>query len=233
MRLLVAIPALNEQSTIASAISDVRLYLPESEILVINDGSTDRTQEIVESLNVKCLNFPFNMGVGAAMRAAFTYAHREGFTQVLQFDADGQHKASEGMKLVKQSPEVAIVIGTRFLNSREYQVGRLRRLTMKILASVLSRRLRCRLTDVTSGFRLTRNDAIKFFSLNYPPEYLGDTVESLLLAGSQGFKITEVQVTMNQRQGGNPSQGIFKLVAYLLRVISVVVTSFLHHRKKH
>ncbi len=231
MKLLVAIPAFNEEATIAAAIKDIQSQIPEADILVINDGSTDNTKAIVDALGVRCLQFSFNMGVGAAMRAAFKLADEENFSHVLQFDADGQHSASEGTKLIAASQNAHIVIGSRFLKSNDYKVSRVRRLAMKSLAFVISRRIGYKLTDVTSGFRLTSGEAIRFYSSTYPPEYLGDTVESILMAGQKSFKLKEVSVVMYERKGGKPSQNLYKLVVYLARVITVIVISYLQYRK--
>ena len=231
MKLLVAIPAFNEEATIADAIKDIQRSIPEATILVINDGSTDDTKIIVDGLNVRCLHFSFNMGVGAAMRAAFKFAHEENYSHVLQFDGDGQHSASEAQKLIDSSGESHIVIGSRFLGSNDYKASKVRRLAMKILALVISRRIGHQLTDVTSGFRLTGNEAVEFFSLNYPPEYLGDTVESILMAGQKGFSVTEVPVVMYERKGGIPSQNLYKLVVYLTRMLTVIVTSSIQYKK--
>ncbi len=231
MKLLVAIPALNEQATIATVINDVKRHLPDSFILVINDGSVDATREIVESLNIKCLNLPFNMGVGAAMRAAFKFAHEEKYSHVLQLDGDGQHSAKEALKLVSVSNNVDIVIGSRFMDVSDYRVSKVRRLAMKTLAFVIGRRVGQKLTDVTSGFRLTGGRAIEFYSTTYPPEYLGDTVESILIAGQNGFEIREFSVTMHERKGGKPSQSLYKLIVYLARVGTVILISYLQYKK--
>lgn len=231
MKLLVAIPAFNEEATIAAAISDIQLNIPNANILVVNDGSSDRTQEVVLSLKVPCLQFAFNMGVGAAMRAAFKYADEESYSHVLQFDADGQHSAKEALKLIAVYHEADIIIGSRFLLPTGYKVSKLRRMAMKCLAFVISRRTGNKLTDVTSGFRLTGKEAVKYFSVNFPPEYLGDSVESILLAGQSRFKIMEVSVEMSQRKGGEPSQNLYKLVIYLTRVLVVICISFLQYRK--
>ncbi len=231
MKLLVAIPAFNEESTIKAAIKDVQIHIPEADILVVNDGSTDFTQRVVFSLKVACLQFPFNMGVGAAMRAAFKYAHEEGYSHVLQFDGDGQHLAKEALKLIELADDAEIIIGSRFLQPTGYEVGRIRRIAMKSLAFVINCRTAYELTDVTSGFRLTGSEAIKFFSTNFPSEYLGDSVESILMAEQSKFKIREVSVEMSQRQGGEPSQSPYRLTIYLIRVVAVIVISSLQYRK--
>jgi glycosyltransferase involved in cell wall biosynthesis len=231
VKLLIAIPAFNEEATIADAIKDIRNNMPEADILVINDRSTDKTNDVVRAMDVRCLQFSFNMGVGAAMRAAFKLAHEEDYSHVLQFDADGQHSAIEALKLISFSDEADIVIGSRFLDTTEYKVNKVRRLAMKILALVIGRRVGQKLTDVTSGFRLTGREAVHFYSLNYPPEYLGDTVESILMAGENGFKLKEVSVNMYERKGGQPSQNLYKLIVYLARVGAVILISFLQYKK--
>ncbi len=231
MKLLVAIPAYNEQETIQEVLADVKKNLPQAEILVVNDGSTDNTSMIVNSLDILCLELPFNMGVGAAMRAAFKYAHQHNYSHVLQFDADGQHRAEEAPKLISLGVKAEIVIGSRFLDSSDYEVGILRRLAMKTLALVVGRRIGKKLTDVTSGFRLTSGAAIHFYSMNYPPEYLGDTVESILMARQKGFNIVEVSVSMYERKGGQPSQNFYKSIVYLARVVTVIAISSLQYKK--
>jgi glycosyltransferase involved in cell wall biosynthesis len=231
VKLLVAIPAYNEEGTISDVIQDVQRHLLMADILVINDGSTDNTKFLTQELGICTLQFPFNMGVGAAMRAAFKYAHEENYSHVLQLDADGQHCAEEALKLIGSSGKAEVIIGSRFLNQSEYRVGRVRRLAMKTLAVVVGRRIGAKLTDVTSGFRLTGGAAIHFYSLNYPPEYLGDTVESILMAGQVGFKVEEVSVVMHERKGGQPSQNIYKLIVYLARVFTVIVISYLQYKK--
>jgi glycosyltransferase involved in cell wall biosynthesis len=231
VKLLVAIPAYNEEGTISDVIQDVQKHLLLADILVIDDGSTDNTKSVTQKLGISTLEFPFNMGVGAAMRAAFKYAHEENYSHVLQLDADGQHSAAEALKMIESSENVEVVIGSRFLNSGNYEVSKVRRLAMMILATVISRRIGRKLTDVTSGFRLTGGAAVQFYSVNYPPEYLGDTVESILMAGQKGFRVKEVSVVMNQRKGGQPSQNLYKLIVYLARVFMVIVVSKLQYRK--
>jgi hypothetical protein len=102
---------------------------------------------------------------------------------------------------------------------------------MRTLAFVIGRRVGKKLTDVTSGFRLTGGRAIEFYSTNYPPEYLGDTVESILMAGQNGYELREASVTMHERKGGKPSQSLYKLVVYLARVVTVIIISYLQYRK--
>ncbi len=229
MKLLIVVPAFNEENSIARVIFDIRAHIPNSDILVVDDGSQDSTAAVAESSGVFVASMPFNVGVGGALRAGFLYASRNGYTQVLQIDADGQHKASEAKVLLNSTNGFEIVIGSRFANSdSNYSASILRRIAMRWLASLLSRICKTRLTDVTSGFRLTSGGAIDLFARDYPVEYLGDTVESLVLAHKAGFSIKEVPVIMAQRESGTPSQNLIKSTWYLIRATMVVILSVIH-----
>lgn len=229
--LLVAIPAFNEEGSIAAAISDVKKNLPDAKILVIDDGSIDDTAGIAKGLDVKVLSMPFNTGVGGALRLAFRYAIENGFDSVLQFDADGQHIASQARLLIENAAENSIIIGSRFSDkSNGYKVNLIRKFAMQTLAFILSKICRTKLTDVTSGFRLTSGDVIAKFAQVYPRDYLGDTVESLVIAYKYGFAIKEVPVKMQERQSGRPSQNSVKSLWYLVRTLLVVILSLI--RKK-
>lgn len=229
--LLVAIPALNESGSIASVIADVKSNIPDCHILVIDDGSTDETASIAKNSGATVLSMPFNVGVGGALRLAFRYASENGYDSVLQIDADGQHIPSEAKILLANAKENSIVIGSRFANGfKNYKVSTSRKIAMKILSSTLSRICNTRLTDVSSGFRLTNGLAVKEFAINYPRDYLGDTVESLILANKSGFRITEVPVLMQQRQSGKPSQNSIKSIWYLIRTLLVIFLSLI---RKH
>lgn len=228
MKLLIAVPALNEESTIANVISDIRSNIPEGTTLVINDGSTDNTCRVALEAGANVISLPFNIGVGGALRVAFRFAIENEFDHVLQIDADGQHLPSEARQLLKKISNDSIVIGSRFLDkSNTYSTSGVRRLAMMLLAAITSRICKTKLTDVTSGFRVTSGEAIKIFSLEYPRDYLGDTVESLIIAHRAGISISEVPVKMEQRQHGTPSQNIFKSVWYLSRALIAIILALL------
>jgi hypothetical protein len=163
------------------------------------------------------------------MRAGFKYAERHGFDAVVQVDADGQHDASQIAALLAalsigqqthldRAPDGAdVVIGGRFGEAREYAVSGARRFAMVILARVVSRMAGTPLTDTTSGFRAANRRAIRLFARHYPAEYLGDTVESLVIAARSGLRIAEVPVQMRPRRAGTPSQGPAGSAMYLFR----------------
>ena len=231
MSLLVVIPAFNEENSIGNVIQDIRVHIPSASILVVDDGSKDNTVKVAESTKVKVLSLPFNVGVGGALRAGFLYAHRNSFTQVLQIDADGQHKAEHAKILLESGDGFDIVIGSRFTESKNsYNTSLLRRLAIRILSAAISKICKTKLTDVTSGFRLSSSSAIELFMKDYPVEYLGDTVESLVIAHKSGLSIKEVPVQMSKREFGSPSQNVLKSSWYLLRAFLVIVLSLMHRK---
>lgn len=229
MSLLVVIPAFNEEKSISKVIQDVRAHIRNASILVVDDGSQDSTAEIAKSMSVNVVSLPFNVGVGGALRVGFLYAQRNSFSQVLQVDADGQHRASEAKSLLDASTGFDIVIGSRFAESSpNYSASVFRISAIKWLSFVISKICKTKLTDVTSGFRLSSAKAIELFMKDYPVEYLGDTVESLVIAHKAGLSITEVPVHMSQREFGSPSQNFLKSSWYLLRATLVLVLSLIH-----
>ena len=208
MKLLVVIPALNEERSISDVISEIGNSLPDADLLVIDDGSTDETGSIARAAGAMVATHPFNLGVGAALRTGFRFAVDNGNTHVVQIDADGQHDPDEVKKLLAKADEAEIVIGSRFANQEfDFEVSGMRRMAMRWLAYGLTKITRTQLSDVTSGFRVSTGRAILLFAEEYPPEYLGDTVESLVIAHRAGLKIVEVPIQMRPREYGKPSQG--------------------------
>ena len=232
MKLLVAIPALNEELSITKVIALIQADLSQATPLVIDDGSADKTAEVARAAGAKVISIPFNVGVGGAMRVAFKYAFANGYTHVMQIDADGQHLPSEGRQLLNADTNNSIVVGSRFLSKdKGYRASGVRRTAMLLLAFIVSRICRTKFTDVTSGFRLSSGQAIELFANEYPREYLGDTVESLIIAHHAGIKITEVPVSMKYRENGNPSQNIFKSSWHLIRALLIIFLTLLRKKK--
>lgn len=223
-RVLVVMPALNEQACIGEVIRELRGSAGVGyDVLVVDDGSTDATAAVARSCGAAVLELPFNLGVGGAMRAGFVYALRNGYDTVVQVDADGQHDPALIALLLDRLAEADVVVGSRFAGLGDYRVRGPRRWAMRLLARSMTRLCRTRLTDVTSGFRATGPRALPVFARHYPPEYLGDTVESLVLASKARLSVAEVAVTMRPRAAGNPSQSPFRATVYLGRAVLVLL----------
>ena len=224
------VPAWREEATIVATIEAIRGAVPGVALLVVDDGSKDRTAEFARAAGVEVASLPFNVGVGGAMRVGFLYAVREGYGAVVQVDADGQHDPAHVPDLLRALDDADIAIGSRFAGTGGYRVHGPRRWAMVVLAWILSGLTGTRLTDVTSGFRAAGPRAIALFAQEYPAEYLGDTVESMVVAHRAGLRIAEIPVEMRVRQGGSPSQGRLRSALYFFRATLVLLLALVHTR---
>jgi glycosyltransferase involved in cell wall biosynthesis len=219
-RTLIIVPAWNEQESIAATLREIRDSVSWADLLVVDDGSGDRTAELAAAAGARVARLPFNLGVGGAMRTGYRYALRNGYDVAVQIDADGQHDPRYLAHLLTRLRDADVVIGARFATADDpYKVRGPRRWAMVLLAWVISRLAHTKLTDVTSGFRVSNRRAIALFAQHYPAEYLGDTVESLVIAARAGCRITQEAVTMRPRSGGRASHSPVKAAIYLCRAV--------------
>jgi glycosyltransferase involved in cell wall biosynthesis len=227
-KMLVVLPALNEERSVGIVVKEVRTAVPECTILVVDDGSVDDTAAQAVEAGAEVVSNPFNLGVGGAMRVGFRVALAHGYDVLVQVDADGQHDARDIGTLVaafNDEPGPQVVIGARFAGVGDIAVPRARRMAMRLLARYLSRVTATRLTDVTSGFRAHNRAGIELFARHYPADYLSDTVESLIIVADAGGRVHQVPVTMRPRLAGSPSQSPVRAAVYLLRVVAVLILS--------
>jgi glycosyltransferase involved in cell wall biosynthesis len=230
VRLLVVLPAWNEQESIGTVLDEIRLCLPDAAVLVVDDGSSDDTRSVALASGVPVLTLPYNLGVGGAMRAGFRYAADNAYDALVQIDADGQHDPASVPQLLTALESANIVIGSRFAGEGDYLVHGPRRWAMRLLARSLSRQCKTPLTDVTSGLRMADRRAIELFARTYPAEYLGDTVESLVIAARAGLTVAEVPVSMRLRAHGTPSQSPLKATIYLSRAVLALLLAQIRKR---
>lgn len=216
-------PAFNEEEVVGQVVTEVLTTLPGVTCLVVDDGSSDRTAAVAAQAGAVVLELPFNLGVGGAMRLGFKYGVENDFDCVVQLDADGQHDPRHVPDLLAVLERSDIAIGARFAGEGDYVVSGPRKWAMKVLSVALSRICSTRLTDVTSGFKGANRRAMLLFSLHYPAEYLGDTIESLVLASRAGYSIEQVPVSMRVRSGGVPSHNPLKSAVYLGRATMALV----------
>ena len=216
-RVLVILPAWNEAESIATVLAEISQKLPGVDALVVDDGSADDTARVAAEAGAVVVRLPYNLGVGGAMRLGYRYAFEHDYDVALQVDADGQHDPGYVPVLVRALDKADLVIGARFAGEGEYRVRGPRRWAMALLAGVLSRLARTRLTDTTSGFKACNRPMIEFFAKWYPVEYLGDTIESMVGAIRCGFVVRQVPVAMRERTAGTPSASPLKAMVYLAR----------------
>ncbi len=226
-RAVAIVPALNERKSVGQVVAALLQEAPGVDVLVVDDGSTDGTGAAAASAGALVLTLPYNLGVGGAMRAGFKYALRNGYDAAVQVDADGQHDPAYVPVLLAKLEKAEIVIGARFAGEGEFEVGGARRGAMRVLAGVLSRAVGTPLSDVTSGFRACDRRAMTLFARHYPVEYLGDTVEALLIASRAGLRVEQVAVVMNPRLHGSSSQGSLRATLYLLRASIALSLAFI------
>lgn len=230
--LLVIMPAWNEGETVGDTVREVLDQNKGYDVLVVDDGSTDKTAQLARNAGAAVLRLPFNLGVGGAMRAGFKYAQRHGYNVVIQVDSDGQHDPRDIERVVEGLHDADISIGARFAEAGDYKVTGPRKWAMAVLAGVISRLAKTKLTDVTSGFRAGNVKAITQYIDHYPAEYLGDTIDSLVVAIRSGCTVTQVPVSMRARQGGVPSHNPAKSALYLLRSVFALLLALTRRKSE-
>jgi glycosyltransferase involved in cell wall biosynthesis len=222
VRSLVIVPAFNEEAAVGDVVREIRAAVPDADVVVVDDGSSDATAVKARAAGASVIPLAFNLGVGGAMRAGYKLAFQDGYDVAVQVDGDGQHDPNEIPHLIAELSNADIVIGARFAGRGDYEARGFRRLAMRLLARSLSRLCKTPLTDVTSGFRAVNRRTISLFATHYPNEYLGDTVESLVMAARAGLTVTQVPVAMRPRTTGTPSQTPVRAALYLGRAVMVL-----------
>lgn len=226
-RMLVVMPAFNEEECVGDVVKEVKEFLPKATILVVNDGSSDNTAGVATAAGALVASLPFNLGVGGAMRLGFKFARERGFDCVVQIDSDGQHDPQTVPALLEQLKYFDLVVGARFAGEGDYIVRGPRSWAMSFLAFTLSKVCETELTDTTSGLRASGPKAIELFAETYPAEYLGDTIEALVIAAKNNLEITQVPVAMRPRAGGEPSNNPLKAATHLSRAVAAVIFSLM------
>lgn len=227
-RVLVIIPAYNEEKNIREVIQSLKNCHPDYECLVVNDGSKDDTQSEAEANNqATVIQLPVNLGIGGAVQTGFKYALYKNFDYAIQFDGDGQHLAIEIPKILAplQANESDVCIGSRFVEKTQgFQSTFMRRIGIQIFEWMSRILINTKITDSTSGFRAYNKQAIAFLATHYPTDY--PEPETIILLGKNDFRILEVSVEMAERQGGQSSISGLKSAHYMLKVIlAMLMTS--------
>lgn len=222
-RTIIIIPAWNEEAPLPAVLRDLRTTVPECDVVVVSDGSTDATAQVAHAGGAAVVELPYNLGIGGALRTGFRYAVRNGYQRGVQFDADGQHDSSQIRRLLATLDEGAdMAIGSRFAAADgDYQVGKLRGGAMGLLRFTVRRVTKQPFTDTSSGFRAFSRPVLEFFAETYPSEYM-ESVEALLMAHREGFNVREIPVHMRERQDGTPSNRNIKLLYHYLRLLLVI-----------
>lgn len=217
-KIAIIIPAFNEEAAIGALLDEVRGQCPDLDVIVINDGSSDGTAEVVKSRDVVLLDLPCNLGVGGAVQAGFRYAYTQGYDYVVRIDGDGQHPPAEIPKLIQAILEghTDLVIGSRFLGQGSLVSTWFRFLGIKALALFLSIICRRRVTDPTSGFWVVNRKLLFYFAHDYPTEY--PEPEAIALLRRYGYSYMEQPVVFRPRLAGQSSIGRWGTIYYMMKV---------------
>ena len=231
-RVLVIIPAYNEEESILGVVDDLEKNAPQADYIVVNDGSTDGTQAILEANGIPHINLIKNLGIGGAVQTGYKYALANDYDVAIQFDGDGQHSAKYIADLVApiESKGANLVVGSRFKGETDgFKSSFMRRLGINILSAVLKMSSTNKIKDVTSGFRAADRRVIELFSTYYPDDY--PEPESLALIARKGFKIEEVPVSMKERSGGESSIKRMDSVYYMVKVtLAILIQTNIYER---
>ncbi|MCX7904060.1 MAG: glycosyltransferase family 2 protein [Caloramator sp.] len=217
MRILIIIPAFNEEKNIKRVIRHLKENSKAWDIVVINDGSLDNTYFEAREEGCKVIDLPCNLGIGGAVQTGLLYAKRLNYDLAIQFDGDGQHRAEYIENLIMEIKKGSdLAIGSRFLEGNFYKAPFLRCLGIKFFSYLISAIIGQRITDPTSGFRAFSKRAIDVFCRYYPYDY--PEVEAISFAKFSNLKISEVAVRMNKREEGRSSITPMKSIYYALKV---------------
>ena len=194
LRRVAIVPAYNEERNIVRVLAELKAFDAGLDIVVISDGSTDRTREVAEAHGARVLQLPFNLGIGGAVQTGFRYAWENGYDLALRVDGDGQHDASQLGAVMGPvvAGEVDIAIGSRFVATGGYRSSAVRRVGIRLLAWVVTRIAKQPLTDTTSGFQVLNRKAIRLYAADLPHDY--PEVEGLVMAIRHKIRVCEVPV---------------------------------------
>lgn len=229
MKVLLIIPSYNEEENVLNnykrIIKHNEKYKTNYDVIIVNDGSKDKTEKICKENNIPYISLIHNLGIGGAVQTGYKYAYEHGYDVAVQFDGDGQHDVRYVENIIKpiKDKKADMVIGSRFIDKRssEFKTSRARRIGIKLISFFIKIITKKKIYDTTSGFRAVDKKLIERFASNYPVEYPEpvSTTEVLRL----GYRVEEVPVSMNERENGVSSIKAWKNVYYMINVILSIV----------
>ena len=225
MKTLLVIPAYNEEKNILKTYNLIEDYNKKNktnyDVIVINDGSSDNTEKVLNDNNIPHIRLISNIGIGGAVQTGYKYAYKNDYDIAVQFDGDGQHDVNYVEKIIAPiiNKKADMVIGSRFINKKQngFKSSAARRIGIKIISFFIKLKTKNKIYDTTSGFRAINKQLIKRFSNNYPLEYPEPVSSTEILLS--GYKIEEIPVEMKERKEGKSSIRLHKNVYYMINVL--------------
>ena len=223
---LIIIPVYNEEKNILRVIQDIKKKTHHMDILVVNDGSSDKTQSVLERSGVKIISLSYHLGYGVALQTGYKYALEKGYDYVIQMDRDGQHDPSsiEDLLTEVKGGDIDVAIGSRFLSNKKYRTSFARKLGMKLFGSIASLIMGQEVTDPTSGFQALNKKVIKFYGSDvFPCDY--PDADAIIMLHRAGFIIKEIPVIMHYDNRSKSMHGGLGICYYIFKMfLSIFVT---------
>ena len=223
-------PALDEQDSVGGVIDEIRAFDPAIDVVVVDDGSHDRTAEVAAAHGAHVVRLPFNLGIGGSVQTGFRYAAEHGYDVAVRLDGDGQHDPSQLDRILAPvlAGDVDICVGSRFAGEDGYRSSRSRRIGIRILAKTVSLLTGQRVTDTTSGFQALNRKAISLFAVDYPHDY--PEVEATVLLHKHRLRLGEVPVQMRERVAGRSSITALRSIYYMSKVMLAILIGIFRRR---
>ena len=232
-RILIITPAFNETGSIQKLIKEIQSSVPQADLLIVNDGSRDDTEEKALKVGALVASLPYNLGIGGAVQTGYQIAAEEDYDVAVQIDGDGQHDPAHTAQLIQPILEgtLDLCIGSRFMDktSETYRSTWTRRFGIRFFCRLLGLLTGLQLTDPTSGFRAAGRKLIRSFADYYPVDF--PEPEAVKIAKRQGARIGEIPVRMRERQGGHSSIRYFATLYYMAKVTLAILIDTL--KKNH
>ena len=222
-KVLLIIPAYNEEESLRSLIEEIKTVCSGMDYLVVNDCSSDDTERLLEELGANYITLPCNMGIGGAVQSGYRYAAQNGYDIAIQIDGDGQHDVRFVKDMVKliEDKQADVVIGSRFIDKEGFQSSQARRIGIRILSMLIRLMCGAKVKDVTSGFRAVNRRFIELFAENYPDDY--PEPEVIVTAKLYGAVIKELPVVMRERTTGRSSINLKRSIYYMIKVSLAII----------
>ncbi|PKM87985.1 MAG: glycosyl transferase family 2 [Firmicutes bacterium HGW-Firmicutes-12] len=217
---LIIIPTYNEEVNIKKVLSDIRELYSNIDTLVINDGSTDNTEKVVQNEKVMLISLPYNLGYGGALQTGYKYAVLAGYEYVIQIDGDGQHDP-EDIRLIieKMQKGIDIVIGSRFLGRGSYKTSFIKIIAIRIFRSIINISTKVKITDPSSGLQGLSKRAFSYYAKigNFPPDY--PDADILIQMIINGYKIVEFPANIRERKHGTSMHAGLRPIVYFFKLL--------------
>ena len=228
---LLVMPAYNEEKSIEKVLQ--KIHSDGLDIVVIDDGSDDKTKEIVDRNNIKVISHPFNLGYGGALQTGFKYASKKNYEYVIQFDADGQHDPEDICHMIDElkKGQADIVIGSRFLGKGNFKAGFLKKVVIVFMRFLIKAFAKTNITDPTSGFKgLSKRTYLYYAAMgNFPSDY--PDADVLIQMLRLHFKVTEIPINVVNRNNGTSMHSGLRPMIYLVKVLLSIMAILLRDKR--